>query len=191
MGMSLAMGGHPTHGHSVWMTGKWFASVPYGVDTRTGCVDHEQVRDLALAHRPKMIICGGTAVPRTIDFDAFRDIADAVGAHLLADASHIGGLIAGGAHPSPVGIADIVMTTTHKTLRGPRGALIMAREDLARSIDRAVFPGLQGGPHNNVTAAIAIALEEPEANPSGSVPRPSSATPGGSRTSSAQPGSRW
>ena len=160
MGMALPMGGHLTHGHSVSATGKWFRAVHYGVRKETGRVDMDEVRELALAERPKMIWCGGTAVPRTVDFPAFAEIAREVGAVLVADIAHISGLVAGGAHPSPVGHADVISTTTHKTLRGPRGAMIMSTEEHAKALDKAVFPGLQGGPHNHTTAAIAVALKE-------------------------------
>ncbi|HEV7712449.1 MAG TPA: serine hydroxymethyltransferase [Asanoa sp.] len=160
MGMSLPMGGHLTHGWSVSATGKWFNPVRYAVDRETGRVDLDEVRDLARAERPKVIFCGGTAVPRTIDFPGFASIAREVGAILVADIAHIAGLIAGGAHPSPVGHADVITTTTHKTLRGPRGAMIMTTAEHAKAIDKAVFPGLQGGPHNHTTAAIAVALKE-------------------------------
>jgi len=160
MGMALPMGGHLTHGWSVSATGKWFNSTQYGVSPDNGRVDFDQVRDLARAERPKVIFCGGTAIPRTIDFPAFAEIAREVGAVLVADIAHIAGLIAGGAHPSPVGYADVITTTTHKTLRGPRGAMIMSIGEHAKAIDKAVFPGLQGGPHNHTTAAIAVALHE-------------------------------
>ncbi len=160
MGMSLPMGGHLTHGWSVSVTGKWFRPVRYDVSRDTGRVDLDQVRDIALAERPKVIFCGGTAVPRTIDFPGFAAIAREVGAVLVADIAHIAGLIAGGAHPSPVGHADVITTTTHKTLRGPRGAMIMTTAEHATAIDKAVFPGLQGGPHDHTTAAIAVALHE-------------------------------
>lgn len=160
MGLSLPAGGHLTHGWSVSATGIWFNAVHYGVDRETGRVDMGAVRDLALSSRPKILFCGGTAVPRTIDFAGFAEIAGEVGALMVADVSHIAGLIAGGAHPSPISHADVVMTTTHKTLRGPRGALLMCREEHAKAIDRAVFPGLQGGPHQHQTAAIAAALGE-------------------------------
>lgn len=126
----------------------------------TGLIDYDAVRALALAERPKIIFCGGTALPRTIDFAAFASIAKEAGAVLVADVAHIAGLIAGGAHPSPVGHVDVVSTTTHKTLRGPRGAMLMCREEHAKAIDKAVFPGLQGGPHNQTTAGIAVALHE-------------------------------
>jgi glycine hydroxymethyltransferase len=160
MGLSLPAGGHLTHGWSVSATGIWFNAVHYGVDRETGRVDMDAVRDLALSSRPKILFCGGTAVPRTIDFAGFAEIAGEVGALMVADVSHIAGLIAGGAHPSPIPHADVVMTTTHKTLRGPRGALLMCREEHAKAIDRAVFPGLQGGPHQHQTAAIAATLGE-------------------------------
>jgi glycine hydroxymethyltransferase len=160
MGMALPMGGHLTHGAGVSVSGKWFNSVQYGVRADTGRVDLDQVRDLALEHRPKILYCGGTAIPRTIEFKAFAQIAAETGAVLVADIAHIAGLIAGGAHPSPVGYAPVISTTTHKTLRGPRGAMIMTDADHAKAIDKAVFPGLQGGPHNHTTAAIAIALRE-------------------------------
>jgi glycine hydroxymethyltransferase len=160
MGMSLPMGGHLTHGAGVSASGKWFRSVQYGVRADTGRVDLDQVRDLALAERPRLIFCGGTAIPRTIDFPAFAQIAAEAGAVLVADIAHIAGLVAGGAHPSPVGHAGVITTTTHKTLRGPRGAMIMSTAEHASAVDKAVFPGLQGGPHNHTTAAIAVALRE-------------------------------
>jgi glycine hydroxymethyltransferase len=160
MGMSLPMGGHLTHGWGVSATGKWFRAVQYGVSAETGRIDLDEVRELALRERPKLMFCGGTAIPRTIDFAAFADIAREIDAILCADIAHIAGLVAGGAHPTPVGYADVISTTTHKTLRGPRGAMLMSTEEHASAIDRAVFPGLQGGPHNHTTAAIAVALEE-------------------------------
>ncbi len=160
MGMSLPMGGHLTHGWSVSATGKWFNPVRYTVSRETGLVDFDEVRDLALRERPKVIFAGGTAIPRTIDFPAFAAIAREVGAVLVADIAHIAGLIAGGAHPSPVGHADVITTTTHKTLRGPRGAMVMSTAEHAAAVDKAVFPGLQGGPHNHTTAGIAVALRE-------------------------------
>ena len=160
MGMALPMGGHLTHGWGVSATGKWFRSVQYGVRADTGRVDFDEVRDLARRERPKVIFCGGTAIPRTIDFPAFAEVAREVGAVLVADIAHIAGLIVGGAHPSPVGFADVITTTTHKTLRGPRGAMIMSTAEHAAAVDRAVFPGLQGGPHNHTTAGIAVALHE-------------------------------
>jgi glycine hydroxymethyltransferase len=160
MGMALPMGGHLTHGWGVSVTGKWFRAVQYGVRRDTGRVDLDEVRELAHKERPKLIFCGGTAIPRTIDFAAFAEIAREVDAVLVADIAHIAGLIAGGAHPSPVGHAEVLSTTTHKTLRGPRGAMLMSTEERAKGLDRAVFPGLQGGPHNHTTAAIAVALGE-------------------------------
>ncbi|MGW2279654.1 serine hydroxymethyltransferase [Streptomyces sp. NPDC001770] len=160
LGMGLPMGGHLTHGWGVSATGTWFRGVGYGVRRDIGRVDLDEVRDLALAERPKVIFCGGTAVPRTIDFAGFAEIARETGAVLVADIAHIAGLIAGGAHPSPAPYADVVSTTTHKTLRGPRGAMLLSTAEHARALDRAVFPGLQGGPHNHTTAAIAVALGE-------------------------------
>jgi glycine hydroxymethyltransferase len=160
MGMALPAGGHLTHGWGVSATGKWFRAVQYGVRADTGRVDLDEVRDLALAERPKLLFCGGTAIPRTIDFPAFAAIAGEAGAILVADIAHIAGLVAGGAHPSPVGHAPVITTTTHKTLRGPRGAMIMSTAEHASALDKAVFPGLQGGPHNHTTAAIAVALRE-------------------------------
>jgi glycine hydroxymethyltransferase len=160
MGMGLPSGGHLTHGWKVSATGKWFRAVQYGVRADTGRIDFDEVRDLARAERPKIIFCGGTAIPRTIEFPAFAEIAAEVGAVLVADIAHIAGLIAGGAHPSPAGHAQVITTTTHKTLRGPRGAMVMSTAEHASALDKAVFPGLQGGPHNHTTAAIAVALHE-------------------------------
>ncbi|MDI9582253.1 MAG: serine hydroxymethyltransferase [Thermobispora sp.] len=161
LGMGLPFGGHLTHGWSVSATGKWFNAVRYGVRKDTGRIDMDQVRELALEHRPKLIFCGGTAIPRIIDVPAFAEIAREVGAVLAADIAHIAGLVAAGVHPSPVGHADVISTTTHKTLRGPRGAMLMTNSDEhAVAINKAVFPGLQGGPHNHTTAAIAVALHE-------------------------------
>ncbi len=160
MGMALPMGGHLTHGWSVSATGIWFRAVQYGVGRESGLVDMDEVREIAVRERPKIIFCGGTAIPRTIDFPAFGEIAREVDAVLVADIAHIAGLIAGGAHPTPVGYAGVISTTTHKTLRGPRGAMLMCDEQYAKAIDKAVFPGLQGGPHNHTTAAIAVALHE-------------------------------
>lgn len=158
MGMQLSHGGHLTHGHKVSFTGKAWKAVQYGVDTVTNLIDYGAVRQMALAEKPKVIVSGATAYPRLIDFAAFGKIAKEVGAYHLADISHIAGLIAAGAHPSPFPHADVVMATTHKTLRGPRGAVVFCREEISEKIDRAVFPGLQGGPHNNVTAAKALAF---------------------------------
>jgi glycine hydroxymethyltransferase len=160
MSMALPMGGHLTHGSPVSVTGKWFHPVHYGVRRDTGRTDMDQVRELALKERPKIIFCGGTAIPRTIDFPAFAAIAAEAGALLVADMAHIAGLVAGGAHPSPVGYAPVITTTTHKTLRGPRGAMILTDSDHATAVDKAVFPGLQGGPHNHTTAGVAVALHE-------------------------------
>jgi glycine hydroxymethyltransferase len=163
MGMALPMGGHLTHGWPVSVTGKWFRSVQYSVRADTGMIDFDEVRDLAMRERPRLIFCGGTAIPRTIDFASFAAIAADSGAVLVADIAHIAGLIAGGAHPTPVGSAGVITTTTHKTLRGPRGAMIMCNSEHASAIDKAVFPGLQGGPHDHTTAAIAVALKEASA----------------------------
>jgi glycine hydroxymethyltransferase len=160
MGMALPMGGHLTHGWSVSATGKWFHSVQYGVRADSGRLDQDQVWDLARRERPKVIFCGGTAIPWIIDFPFFAEVAAEVGAILVADIAHIAGLIAGGVHPSPVGYAPVITTTTHKTLRGPRGAMIMSTAEYASPLDKAVFPGLQGGPHNHTTAGIAVALHE-------------------------------
>jgi glycine hydroxymethyltransferase len=160
MGMHLASGGHLTHGWNVSITGKYFRSVQYTVAKESGRIDYDAVRDLARKEKPKLLFAGGTAIPRLIDFAAFAEIAREVGAVFCADIAHIAGLIAAGAHPSPVPHADVVTTTTHKTLRGPRGGMILCREEHARAIDRAVFPGLQGGPHNHTTAGIAVALHE-------------------------------
>ncbi|HOF78787.1 MAG TPA: serine hydroxymethyltransferase [Candidatus Dojkabacteria bacterium] len=159
LGMALDAGGHLTHGFKVSITGKYYNSVSYGVDEH-GYIDYEEVRRLAREHMPKLIWAGFSAYSRIIDWQKFRDIADEVGAYLAADIAHVAGLVATGIYPSPVGIADVVTTTTHKTLRGPRGAIIMCKEELAEKIDKAVFPGLQGGPHNHTTAAIAVALKE-------------------------------
>ena len=160
MGLALPAGGHLTHGHTVSITGKYFKSVQYGVKKDDHRIDLDQVRDLAREHKPKLLWCGTTAYPRTLDFPAFRAIADEVGAILVADIAHISGLVCGGVHPSPVGVADVVTSTTHKTFRGPRGGMILCKQQHAAAIDRAVFPGLQGGPHNHVTAAIAVAANE-------------------------------
>lgn len=145
LGMALPAGGHLTHGWSVSATGKWFNAVRYGVRKETGRIDLDEVRDLAREHRPKLIFAGGTAIPRTIDFPAFAEIAREVGAVLVADIAHIAGLVAGGAHPSPVGHAQVITTTTHKTLRGPRGAMIMTDAEHAKAIDKAVFPVCRAG----------------------------------------------
>jgi glycine hydroxymethyltransferase len=160
MGLGLPFGGHLTHGWNVSITGRYFKSIPYGLSAKDHRIDLDEVRRLAHEHRPKIIWCGTSAYPRTLDFPAFRAIADEVGAKLCADIAHIAGLVAGGAHASPIGIADVVTSTTHKTLRGPRGGIIMCKQEYAKEIDRAVFPGLQGGPHNHTTAAIAVAAKE-------------------------------
>jgi glycine hydroxymethyltransferase len=160
MGMALPHGGHLTHGWNVSITGAYFRSVQYGVHVETGLIDYGQVRELALKERPKLLIAGATAYPRVIDFAAMRAIADEAGAHLLVDMAHISGLVAGGAHPTPVPHAHVVSTTTHKSLRGPRGAMLLCKVEMAKAIDKAVFPGLQGGPHNHTTAGIAVALKE-------------------------------
>jgi glycine hydroxymethyltransferase len=161
MGLNLAAGGHLTHGSPVNLSGKWFKPVPYGVRRDDHRIDMDAVRKLAQEHKPKVIITGGSAYPRIIDFRGFREIADEVGAYLMVDMAHFAGLVAGGVHPSPFPHAHVVTTTTHKTLRGPRGAMILTdREDLAKKINSAVFPGLQGGPLMHVIAAKAVALGE-------------------------------
>jgi glycine hydroxymethyltransferase len=160
LAMNLDHGGHLTHGSPVNFSGKHFAIVPYGVSEQDEYIDYDQVRSLALEHRPKMIQCGATAYSRTIDFDAFRSIADEVDALLFADIAHIAGLVASGVHPTPVGKAQIVTTTTHKTLRGPRGGLILCDADWAKRINSAIFPGLQGGPLMHVIAGKAVAFKE-------------------------------
>jgi glycine hydroxymethyltransferase len=160
MGLGLPAGGHLTHGWNVSITGKYFRSVQYGVRKDTHRIDLDEVRDLARKERPKLLWAGGTAVPRTIDFAGFGEIAREVGAIFAADIAHIAGLVVGGAHPSPIPHADVVTTTTHKTLRGPRGGMFLSRAAHAPALDRAVFPGLQGGPHNHTTAGIAVALKE-------------------------------
>ena len=179
MGMRLDMGGHLTHGHSVSFTSKFFTATHYTVDKETGLINMDEVRKIAEQERPKIIVSGSTAYPRLFDFKEFHEIAESVGAYSMADISHIAGLVAGEAHPSPLPFTDTVMTTTHKTLRGPRGAMIMCKKedrlsnvegldekkakkakDLAGKIDRAVFPGSQGGPHNNIIAGKAIAFSE-------------------------------
>ena len=160
LGMSLPHGGHLTHGSPVNFSGKWFNVVGYEVDKDTELIDLDNVRDLAKQHRPKVIVAGATAYPRTIDFAAFREIADEVGAILMVDAAHFIGLVAGGAFPNPVPHADVVTFTTHKTLRGPRGAMILCREEHRKAIDKATFPMMQGGPIENAIAAKAVALRE-------------------------------
>ncbi len=160
LGLGLPAGGHLTHGWNVSITGKYFASRGYGVRREDQRIDFDEVRSLAREIKPKILWCGTTAYPRILEFERFREIADEVGAVLCADIAHISGLVAGGVHPSPVGVADVVTTTTHKTLRGPRGGMIMCKAEHARALDRAVFPGLQGGPHNHTTAGIAVAAGE-------------------------------
>ncbi|NUP32115.1 MAG: serine hydroxymethyltransferase [Streptomycetaceae bacterium] len=160
LAMSLPHGGHLTHGSRVNFSGRWFSTVAYGVHERTETIDYDQVRDLALRHRPKMIICGATAYPRLVDFSLFREIADEADAYLVVDAAHFIGLVAGGAIPSPVPYADVVTCTTHKALRGPRGGMILCREEIAERIDKAVFPFCQGGPLMHAVAAKAVALRE-------------------------------
>src|SRR5690348_7502554 len=161
LGLNLAAGGHLTHGSPVNMSGKWFKAVAYGVTRDTHTIDMAEVKRLAQEHRPKVIVCGGSAYPRIIDFKAFRAIADEVGAYLMVDMAHFAGLVAGGAHPSPFPHAHVVTTTTHKTLRGPRGGVILSDdEDLAKKVNSAVFPGTQGGPLMHVIAAKAVAFGE-------------------------------
>ncbi len=160
MGLALPHGGHLSHGWNVSLSGNFWRPIHYTVDRETHRIDYEQVRRLAKSERPRMIITGATAYPRQFDFKIFGEIAREVGAYLLADISHIAGLIVAGVHPDPVPYADVVMTTTHKTLRGPRGAMILCRKEIAPQIDKAVFPGIQGGPHNHTTAAIGVALKE-------------------------------
>ena len=160
MGLGLPHGGHLTHGWTVSISGNIWRPIHYSVDSASHRIDYDAVRQLARAERPKMIVAGATAYPRQFDFKIFSEISREVGAYLLADISHIAGLVVAGVHPDPVPYADVVMTTTHKTLRGPRGAMILCRKELAPQIDKAVFPGLQGGPHNHTTAAIGVALKE-------------------------------
>jgi glycine hydroxymethyltransferase len=163
MGMSLAHGGHLTHGHKVSATGKFWLQVPYGLDEETELLNYEELMKIAMQEKPAIIVSGYTAYPRIIDWKKMREIADACGAYMMVDMSHIAGLVAGGVYPSPFEYADIVTTTTHKTLRGPRSALIFVRKDqreLDKKIDKAVFPGLQGGPHQNQIAGVAVALKE-------------------------------
>ena len=160
LGMSLAHGGHLSHGSPVNVSGKYFNVVPYGVDEKTGKIDYDQVRRLAIEHKPKMILAGASAYAREIDFKRFREIADEVGAYLMVDMAHIAGLVAAGIHPSPVPYADFMTTTTHKTLRGPRGGLILCKEKYGAMINKALFPGTQGGPLMHVIAAKAVCLKE-------------------------------
>ena len=160
MGMNLSQGGHLSHGSPVNISGKYFNIVPYGVNDETQCIDYDEVRRIALDCKPKMIIAGASAYPRIIDFEKFSAIAKEVGAYLMVDMAHIAGLVAAGVHPNPVPYADVVTTTTHKTLRGPRGGLILCKEELAKTIDKAIFPGLQGGPLMHIIAAKAVAFGE-------------------------------
>ena len=160
MGMSLANGGHLSHGSPANISGKYYNVVSYDVNHETGLIDYDQIRDMAKKCQPKLIIAGASAYPRAIDFSIFADIAHEVGAVLMVDMAHIAGLVAGGAHQSPVPYADIVTTTTHKTLRGPRGGLILAKEEYAKKLNSAVFPGTQGGPLEHVIAAKAVCLKE-------------------------------
>jgi glycine hydroxymethyltransferase len=160
MGMSLSHGGHLTHGWKVSLTSKFYNSVPYTVNEKTCRLDFDHIRELAKKHRPKIIISGATAYPREIDFEIFGQIAKEVGAYLVSDIAHIAGLVVAGLHKSPVPYADIVSTTTHKTLRGPRGGMLLCKQEHAKSVDKAVFPGLQGGPHMHTLTAIAVAMAE-------------------------------
>ena len=160
LGMNLAHGGHLSHGSPVNISGKYYNVIPYGIDDNTHRIDYEEVRRLALEHKPKMIVCGASAYPRIIDFAKFSEIAKEVGAYLMVDIAHIAGLVVAGLHPNPVPYADFVTTTTHKTLRGPRGGMIMCKEEYAKAIDKAVFPGLQGGPLMHVIAGKAVCFKE-------------------------------
>ena len=161
MGMSLDAGGHLTHGSRVSISGKWLKSIQYGVVKETGLIDYEQAERLALENKPKLIIAGGSAYPRQVDFARFREIADKVGAYLMVDMAHFAGLVAGGQHPNPLTWADVVTTTTHKTLRGPRGGMILTNNaEIAKKIDSAIFPGTQGGPLMHVIAAKAVCFGE-------------------------------
>ena len=160
LGMRLTEGGHLTHGSPVNMSGKFYNFVDYGVDSETETIDYENVRELALKHKPKLIVAGASAYPRVIDFKKFREIADEVGAYLMVDMAHIAGLVATGDHPSPVPYADFVTTTTHKTLRGPRGGAILCKEEHKKLLDKSVFPGFQGGPLEHIIAAKAVCFKE-------------------------------
>lgn len=160
MGMDLSMGGHLTHGSKVNVSGKWFKVSPYGVDKETGLINYDEVEKIAIENKPKIIVAGASAYPRAIDFKRFREIADKVGAYLMVDMAHIAGLVAAGEHMSPVPYADFVTSTTHKTLRGPRGGIILCKEKYAKIIDKAIFPGTQGGPLMHVIAAKAVAFKE-------------------------------
>ncbi|HCR42206.1 TPA: serine hydroxymethyltransferase [Patescibacteria group bacterium] len=163
LAMGLPHGGHLSHGHNLSLSGQIYKFTHYGVDPETGLINYEEVRKLARIFKPKLIVCGATAYPREIDFVKFSEIAKEVGAYCMADISHIAGLVAVGLHQSPMDCCDVVTTTTHKTLRGPRGAIILCKKDLAEKIDKAVFPGLQGGPHENTIAAIGLCLESAQA----------------------------
>ncbi|WP_326492995.1 serine hydroxymethyltransferase [Caproiciproducens galactitolivorans] len=160
MGMNLAEGGHLTHGSPVNLSGKYFHFIPYGVDPETGRIDYDKVYETAMKEKPKMIVAGASAYPRTIDFKRFREICDACGAYLMVDMAHIAGLVAAGEHPNPVEWSDVVTSTTHKTLRGPRGGLILCREEYAKAIDKAIFPGTQGGPLIHIIAGKAVCFGE-------------------------------
>ena len=160
LGMNLAHGGHLTHGSPVNFSGKLFNIVPYGIDKETGRIDYDEVESLALEHKPKLIVVGASAYPRTIEFEPFRKIADKIGAKVMVDMAHIAGLVAAGEHPNPVPHAEFVTTTTHKTLRGPRGGMILCREEYAKKVNSNIFPGIQGGPLMHVIAAKAVAFKE-------------------------------
>ena len=160
LGMNLSQGGHLTHGSPVNISGTYYNFIAYGVDKETEMIDYDQVREIAIKEKPKMIIAGASAYPRTIDFKKFREIADEIGAYLMVDMAHIAGLVAAGLHPNPVPYADFVTTTTHKTLRGPRGGAILCKEQYAKAIDKAIFPGIQGGPLMHIIAAKAVAFGE-------------------------------
>src|SRR5438270_5601368 len=160
LGMELSQGGHLTHGSPVSFSGKFYKFAHYGVDPETELIDYDEVARLAQEHKPKLIVAGASAYSRIIDWQRFREIADSVGAKFMADIAHIAGLVAAGVHPSPVPYADVVTTTTHKSLRGPRGALILSKQELAKDIDRTVFPGIQGGPHLAAVAAKAVCFRE-------------------------------
>ncbi len=160
LSMSLAHGGHLSHGSPVNMSGKYFNIVPYGVEEDTSVVDYDKIRELALECKPKLIVAGASAYPRVLDFKKFADIAKEVGAYLMVDIAHISGLVAAGLHPSPVPYADFVTTTTHKTLRGPRGGLILCKQEHAKAVDKAIFPGIQGGPLMHIIASKAVCLKE-------------------------------
>jgi glycine hydroxymethyltransferase len=160
MGMELSHGGHLTHGHKVSVTGKWWTQIPYQVDKKTETLNYIELKKIAMKEKPALIVAGYTAYPRIVDWKEWRSIADACGAILMVDMSHIAGLVAGGVYPSPFPYADVVTTTVHKTLRGPRSALIFSKLNYSQKIDKAIFPGLQGGPHMNQIAAVAVALKE-------------------------------